>query len=44
MITLTTAIECYKKAGFTINPGKILERKVKNETWVALNMTLDKNK
>jgi RimJ/RimL family protein N-acetyltransferase len=40
----TAAIECYKKAGFTINPGKILERKVKNETWVALNMTLDKNK
>ncbi len=36
------AIRCYEKAGFTINPNKKSERKIKNETWTALNMTLDK--
>ena len=38
----TAAIKCYQKAGFTINPGKKLERKVKDKTWIAINMTIDK--
>jgi len=40
----TAAIKCYEKAGFTINAGKRAERKIKNEMWVALNMTIDKLK
>jgi RimJ/RimL family protein N-acetyltransferase len=39
-----SAIKCYEKAGFTINPGKTLERKVKDKTWTALNMTIDKKR
>jgi RimJ/RimL family protein N-acetyltransferase len=38
----TAAIKCYEKAGFTINPGKTLERKVKDKTWIAINMRIDK--
>ena len=38
------AIKCYEKVGFTINPEKKLERKINGETWVALNMTFDKQK
>ncbi len=36
------AIKCYGKAGFTINPDKKLERKIKNEIWTAINMTIDR--
>ncbi len=35
------AIRCYEKLGFKVNPGKILERKIKDQTWIALNMVLD---
>ena len=38
----TNAIKCYEKAGFTINPNKVLERTVNGKTWFALNMVLDK--
>lgn len=40
----TSAIKCYEKVGFTINPDKKLERKVKEEVWVALHMTIDRAK
>ena len=36
-----SAIRCDEKVGFKINPGKTLERKVKGQTWIALNMILD---
>jgi RimJ/RimL family protein N-acetyltransferase len=36
-----SAIRCYEKVGFRINPDQKLERKVKGETWTALNMILD---
>ena len=35
------AIKCYERVGFKINPDKILERKIKEQTWMALNMILD---
>jgi len=38
------AIKCYEKVGFVINPGKKNERQIKNETWTAINMVLDKSK
>jgi RimJ/RimL family protein N-acetyltransferase len=38
----TSAIKCYEKVGFTINPGKRLERKMKGETWIAINMVIDR--
>ena len=37
-----SAIKCYEKVGFVINPNKIFERKIKNETWIALNMVINK--
>ncbi|MDQ2720236.1 MAG: GNAT family N-acetyltransferase [Bacteroidota bacterium] len=37
------AIKCYEKVGFVINPGKIKKRKIKGETWTALNMSIEKN-
>ncbi len=40
----TSAIKCYEKVGFTINPDKKLERRIKNETWTAINMTIDRGK
>jgi RimJ/RimL family protein N-acetyltransferase len=40
----TQAIKCYQKAGFTINPGKTLERQVRDKIWTALNMTIEKQK
>jgi len=40
----TNAIRCYEKVGFTINPDKKFERKIKQEVWVALNMTIDREK
>jgi RimJ/RimL family protein N-acetyltransferase len=39
----TVAIKCYEKVGFTINPGKKLERTIKDKTWIAINMTIDKS-
>jgi len=36
----TVAIKCYEKVGFTINPGKTIERKLKDKTWIAINMTI----
>ncbi|ANE51451.1 GNAT family N-acetyltransferase [Flavisolibacter tropicus] len=38
----TSAIKCYEKAGFQINPDKKAERKVNGQTWIALNMTISK--
>ena len=39
-----SAIKCYEKVGFTINPNKKLERKIKDNFWTALNMVIDKKK
>ena len=36
------AIRCYEKVGFRINPGVTFERKVKDQTWTALNMVLER--
>ena len=36
------AIKCYEKVGFAINPDKKFERKINDETWTALNMTINK--
>ena len=38
----TSAIKCYEKVGFTINSNKILERKIKDTTWIAINMVIDR--
>lgn len=38
-----SAIRCYEKAGFVINPDKIYQREIKGATWTALNMVIDKN-
>jgi RimJ/RimL family protein N-acetyltransferase len=38
-----SAIKCYERVGFRINPDKRLERKVRDQTWIALNMVLDNN-
>jgi RimJ/RimL family protein N-acetyltransferase len=38
------AIKCYEKVGFAINPEKKNERQIKNETWTAINMVIDKSK
>ncbi|MEO6631832.1 MAG: GNAT family protein [Mucilaginibacter sp.] len=38
----TAAIKCYEKVGFTINPGKTIERKLKDKTWIAINMTIER--
>jgi len=38
------AIKCYEKVGFVINPDKKNERKIKNEIWTAINMSIDKFK
>jgi RimJ/RimL family protein N-acetyltransferase len=37
-----SAIKCYEKAGFVINPYRISERKVNGETWTVLRMVLEK--
>jgi RimJ/RimL family protein N-acetyltransferase len=37
------AVKCYEKAGFLINEGKTKTRQVNNQTWVALNMRLEKS-
>ncbi len=38
----TSAIKCYEKVGFRINPNKNAERMINGQNWVALNMTIDK--
>lgn len=37
-----SAIECYKKVGFVINPEKSIQRKNNNQIWTAINMILEK--
>jgi RimJ/RimL family protein N-acetyltransferase len=37
-------IRCYEKTGFTFNPEKKFSTKTGDIEWVALNMTIDKNK
>jgi len=37
----TSAIKCYEKIGFVINPDKKFVREMDHETWTALNMNLD---
>jgi RimJ/RimL family protein N-acetyltransferase len=37
-----SAIKCYKKVGFVINPHKKTERTVNGQTSMALNMSIDK--
>ncbi|HXS55758.1 MAG TPA: GNAT family protein [Hanamia sp.] len=39
-----SAIKCYEKAGFVFNLSKRAERKVNGQTWIALNMYIDKQK
>ncbi|WP_428231020.1 GNAT family N-acetyltransferase [Flavobacterium sp.] len=36
-----SAIKCYEKIGFTINPDKKFVREMDNEIWTALNMRLN---
>jgi RimJ/RimL family protein N-acetyltransferase len=38
----TGAIECYKKVGFTIDPEIKKEARIGRETWISLNMKIDK--
>nr|WP_315033927.1 GNAT family protein [uncultured Chryseobacterium sp.] len=38
----TGAIECYKKVGFTIDPEVRNEVKIDDETWVSINMKIQK--
>ena len=38
------AIKCYEKVGFVANADKTTKRQIKNETWTAINMTIDKSK
>ncbi|MGN7863350.1 GNAT family N-acetyltransferase [Chryseobacterium sp. 22458] len=38
----TGAIECYKKVGFTIDPDIRKEAVIDQETWVSLNMKINK--
>jgi RimJ/RimL family protein N-acetyltransferase len=38
------AIRCYEKAGFTKNSGKTFSTQFDDKTWLALNMTIDKEK
>lgn len=40
----TSAIRCYEKAGFRINPGMTQERIINGQIWNALNMVLDKER
>ncbi len=38
------AIKCYEKCGFAITPGKQIFFKVDDRNWLALNLTIDKQK
>ncbi|MDB5252226.1 MAG: hypothetical protein JWP27_1395 [Flaviaesturariibacter sp.] len=37
-----TAIHCYERAGFRVNPNLKSERTINGQHWTALNMTLDR--
>ncbi|MDH6254341.1 RimJ/RimL family protein N-acetyltransferase [Chryseobacterium sp. H1D6B] len=37
------AIECYKKVGFELDPNVTSKVNIDNETWLSLNMKIDKN-
>ena len=39
----TSAIKCYEKVGFVVNPEKKNVRKMNNEIWTAINMVLHLN-
>ena len=39
-----SAIICYEKTGFEINPNKFSEIDVKGNKWISLNMVLNKSK
>ena len=39
-----SAIHCYEKSGFEINPKKFSEIEVKGIKWIGLNMILNKSK
>lgn len=39
-----SAIRCYEKSGFVINPNKVSEIDVKGSIWTSLNMILEKSK
>ncbi|MFV8270868.1 GNAT family N-acetyltransferase [Flavobacterium sp. GT2N3] len=39
-----SAIICYEKTGFEINPNKVSEIEVKGMKWISLNMVLNKSK
>jgi RimJ/RimL family protein N-acetyltransferase len=38
------AVECYKKVGFEFDPDVMSEVSIDNETWLSLNMKIDRNK
>lgn len=38
----TSAIRCYEKTGFKINPAKTATFKADDKEWLALNMTINK--
>ena len=38
----TSAIKCYEKVGFVVNPAISNITKFKNHEWTSINMTLDK--
>ena len=38
----TSAIKCYEKVGFIVNPSKSKTTQYGNNEWTAINMTLDK--
>ncbi len=39
-----SAIKCYEKTGFIINPDKKTENTINGKVWISLNMILDKKK
>jgi len=39
-----SAIKCYEKSGFSIDPLKKLERKIKGDVWIAINMNISREK
>ncbi len=39
----TSAIKCYEKAGFKVNPDKVKTAEVNGVVWTAVNMTLQKS-
>jgi RimJ/RimL family protein N-acetyltransferase len=38
----TSAIKCYEKVGFTINPDRMREQEINGKIWTALNMTINR--